>query len=101
MALNPESGIMKQDGRSVVSAVASSSVGNTIAWRWIQDNWDEIRAYFDTSVSSPIARMFESVTQAEDLAEVEAFAAANADNLGTAQRATESDIVDWLSMGNV
>ena len=118
MALNPDSGIRKQDGRSVVNAVASSSAGNAIAWTWIQDNWAEIRTYFDTSVSSPIARMFESVTKgfntATDLGELEAFAEANSDNLGTAQRATESaivttkanmhwmqsyfdDIVDWLS----
>lgn len=118
MALNPDSGIRKQDGRSVVNAVASSSAGNAIAWTWIQDNWAVIRTYFDTSVSSPIARMFESVTRgfntAKDLAELEAFAQVNSDNLGTAQRATESavvttkanlewmqnyfdDIVDWLS----
>jgi hypothetical protein len=106
MAMDESSGFRKSDGATIVNSVAGNSLGTALAWSWLQFEWAAIRTYYDNVVSSPVARMVTGVTEsfntAEELAELEQFAADNANNLGTAQRATEAAIVataaniDWM-----
>ena len=107
MTLNPASGLRKQDGGTVVRSVSSNPIGVPIAWSWLQTRWNEIIAYFDTSVSSPVGGMVTSVTRSfntqQELQELQQFYDDNLGNLGSAQRATESAIqtteanVQWMT----
>jgi len=58
-----EHGIRDGDSLQVVSSVASNSVGNPIAWQWMQDEWQGIHDNLDVAISSPVARMVEAVTK--------------------------------------
>ncbi|TRY78420.1 hypothetical protein TCAL_01678 [Tigriopus californicus] len=93
LSMDPDSGIRKQDGKSVVSSVANNAQGSAIAFRWLDSNWDAIRSYFDTAVSSPLADMVGVVARSfntqEELDGLKIFVQSHQNNLGTAQRATE------------
>ncbi len=88
--------IRKGDALTAVSSVSSNIVGADLAWNWLSSQWDEILAYYDTAVSSPVARMVESVTKGfntqEQLDDLISFRATNAGNLGTAERAVNSAV---------
>ena len=44
MVISEESPIRKQDGVYVVSAVASTPLGISLAWDWMQTHWDALVA---------------------------------------------------------
>ena len=93
MAMDPSSGVRKQDGASVVSRVAKNTVGRYVAWNWIRSNWSGISSYFDTAISSAVGSMVSSVAAdfntRLDLAELEQFYTLRKAQLGTAKRDVE------------
>ena len=42
MAIDPKSGIKKQDSNEVISGVAKNKVGRDLAWNWLRANWKAI-----------------------------------------------------------
>lgn len=106
MSLDPTSGIRKQDGTTVISAIASNDVGRYMTWNWLRNKWDEISVYFDTAISSSVGRIVSSVTKdfntPFELKELEDFYAEHKDELGTARRTTLNSIekvkanVQWM-----
>ena len=56
MVLAEDSPIRNQDAASVVNSVASNVVGRDLAWRWLNENWSEIVATFDTAISSSVGK---------------------------------------------
>jgi len=57
MSVDPNSGVRKQDGSSVISSIAGNSVGRYLVWNWIRSKWSVVSAYFDTAISSSVGKM--------------------------------------------
>lgn len=57
MAVDPLSGVRKQDGSSVISSIAGNSVGRYLVWNWIRTKWSVVSTYFDTAISSSVGKM--------------------------------------------
>ena len=87
MSLNEESGVKKQDGYRVISAVASNTLGRYIAWNWMRQNWLQLHEYFDSGLSTRFKRIISTVADdfntELDLVELEAFISENEDYLGS------------------
>jgi aminopeptidase N len=96
--VDEDSPVRKQDGIYVFNAVAASSWGNPVAWDWMRGNWAMLRAEQDNGNMPALPKMVESVAApfntAKRLSELEAFLAANAGNLGSADKAFETAIAN-------
>ena len=44
MSLTAESGVRKQDGYKVMGGVGRKTIGRTLTWDFVRDNWDAIKS---------------------------------------------------------
>lgn len=103
MSLTEESGVKKGDGYRVISAVAGGTLGRYVAWNWIRQNWQLLRTYFDSGLSTRFKIIISTVANDFntdfDLKELEEFIEENEGNLGSVE-ATATQMVE-LTRGNV
>jgi aminopeptidase N len=80
--------IRKQDGASVIQAVASKEVGNPFAWNFIRTNWDYLHKNYGQSMSFArvILAVSSSFSDEWKLYELESFMKAHEGQLGSATR---------------
>ncbi|CAB4066589.1 ANPEP [Lepeophtheirus salmonis] len=45
-AIDPKSGIRKQDGNGIISSIARKTIGRDLAFDFIRQNWDKIANYY-------------------------------------------------------
>lgn len=106
MTLDPNSGIRKQDGATVITGIANNNVGRYMTWNWLRNKWSEISRYFDTAISSAVGSTISACTKdfntPFELQELEAFYQEHMTELGTAKRSTTNAIesvkanVQWM-----
>ena len=44
MSLTADSGVRKQDGYKVMGGVGRKTIGRTLTWDFVRDNWDSIKS---------------------------------------------------------
>ncbi|XP_068239378.1 aminopeptidase N-like [Palaemon carinicauda] len=81
MAFTTDSGIRKQDTKRVFRAVASNPVGTSMAWNFIQENWNVIYDFFDKIVIDLIKASTKDFNNAQDLQQVHVFVEQHASQL--------------------
>lgn len=93
MSIDPNSGIRKQDGSSVITSIAGNRAGHFLVWNWLRSRWADVSEYFDTAISSSVGKMISSCAQdfntELELKELEDFYNDHLSELGTAKRDTE------------
>ena len=62
MSLDPDSGVRKQDGATVISSIAKNSVGRDLVWNWLRNSWKKISSYYDPQSSKTIGRIIKVVS---------------------------------------
>ena len=60
-SIDPDSGIRKQDGSTVISSVAKNSVGRDLTWNWLRDDWERISSYYNAKSSKTISRVIKTL----------------------------------------
>ncbi|XP_038223162.1 aminopeptidase N [Zerene cesonia] len=112
LSLRNDSGIRKQDTVRVFSAVASSSIGEPIAFNYVRDNWKRIKEYVGSvsTLNSILKLVTRRLNQAHEYDELKRFVDTHGKHLGRpAQQVLErteanvqwternyNTIVDWL-----
>ena len=83
--------------------VAGGTLGRYVAWNWIRQNWQLLRTYFDSGLSTRFKIIISTVANDFntdfDLKELEEFIEENEGNLGSVE-ATATQMVE-LTRGNV
>ncbi|XP_040569866.1 aminopeptidase N isoform X2 [Lepeophtheirus salmonis] len=51
-AIDPKSGIRKQDGNGIISSIARKTIGRDLAFDFIRQNWDKIANYYSRAAFS-------------------------------------------------
>jgi len=107
MSLDESSGIKRQDGTGVITAVARNTIGRYITWNWLRNNWNRIRELYDTGIISFTSRMIQGVAEdfntEADLRELELFISSHEGNLGTAEMACQQMVektrvnINWMT----
>ncbi|XP_069189122.1 aminopeptidase N-like [Procambarus clarkii] len=93
MAIDPNSGIRKQDSQLVLASVAYNDVGRPLAWTFLRDNWKKIFDYLGgkakPNIISASTKYFNTRQQ---LKEVMAFQGEHRGELKTATRKIDQTI---------
>ena len=61
MAVDPKSGIKKQDSNAVISGVAKNKVGRDLVWNWLRANWATIQRYFKAGIDSTLGDIISAI----------------------------------------
>ncbi|XP_071548249.1 aminopeptidase N-like isoform X2 [Panulirus ornatus] len=69
MAFTPSSGIRKQDAFRVFGAVARNEVGRSLAWTYLQDQWDNIFEFYGKAKSRVIKSAINNFNTVQQLKE--------------------------------
>lgn len=106
MSIDPLSGIRKQDGTTVITSVATNSIGRDLTWNWLRNDWDRISTYYNPNSSKTIRRIIKSIASDFNtplkLRELEDFYEEHKSDLGGAKRNILSSIqnvkanVNWM-----
>ena len=95
--IQSDSGIRKQDGATVITAISQNPLGRYLVWDWLRGNWAEISAYYDPSSIKTIASVIESVTNnfntVFELNQLQEFYDEHKDDLASAEKATKARIL--------
>ena len=107
MSIDPNSGIRKQDGSTVIKSVARNQIGRDIVWKWLRNDWNRISTYYNPKTSKTIARVIKTITSDFNtplkLNELKVFHQHFASELGSAKRNTLISIqnvkanVKWMN----
>ena len=62
MSIDPNSGIRKQDGSTVIKSVATNSIGRDLAWNWLRNDWERISSYYNPKSTKTISRVIKTLT---------------------------------------
>ena len=121
MAVDPKSGIKKQDSNAVISGVAKNKVGRDLVWNWLRANWATIQRYFKAGIDSTLGDIISAIAsdfnKEFELDELRKFYDEKLPQLGSGKRSTENaiqkteaniewmkkhydEIVDWLERTN-
>jgi len=104
-ATSDDSGIRKQDGPTVVRAVASQEIGNYVAFNFIREKWLDMRKYFGSGffgIAPVITAVANRLNTPFELLEIENFRTKFRDHLGSATRVAEQAVesvtanVKWM-----
>ncbi|GBP46445.1 Aminopeptidase N [Eumeta japonica] len=100
-SLRNDSGIRKQDSVRVFSAVASSAIGQPIAFSFVRANWDRIKQYVGSvsTLNSIIKVVTKRLNQPHEYEELKKFVTENCSELGRpAQQVLERTAanVQWM-----
>ncbi|ODN03435.1 Aminopeptidase N [Orchesella cincta] len=104
-ATSDDSGIRKQDGPTVVRAVASQEIGNYVAFNFIREKWLDMRKYFGSGffgIAPVITAVANRLNSPFELLEIETFRTKFRDHLGSATRVAEQAVesvtanVKWM-----
>ena len=106
MAIDPKSGIKKQDSNAVISGVAKNKVGRDLTWNWLRANWKSIYNYFksglDSSLGDIISACAKDFNKEFELNELQKFYEEKLSQLGSGKRSTESAVqkthanIEWM-----
>ena len=92
MSIDPDSGIRKQDGSTVIKSIARNQIGRDIVWNWLRNSWNSVSAYYNPKTSKTIARVMKTVTSDFNtplkLSELTSFYNTHNLELGNAKRNT-------------
>ena len=92
MSINPDSGIRKQDGSTVIRSVARNQIGRDMVWNWLRNDWNRVSHYYNPKTSKTISRVIKTITSNFNtplkLKELMSFYETHAFELGNAKRNT-------------
>jgi len=106
MCLTKDSGIRKADGRTVISRIATNSVGRDLAFNFVRENWDTVVSYYGSAsfaLSSLMKFVLKNRNTPFELDEIKKFQEKNEATLTTAQREVKQAIenaeanIAWMS----
>ncbi|XP_045446717.1 aminopeptidase N [Melitaea cinxia] len=84
LSLRNDSGIRKQDTVRVFSAVASSSIGEPIAFNFVRSNWQRLKEYVGSvsTLNSILKAVTRRLNQVHEYEELKRFISASCSDLG-------------------
>eukprot|EP00095_Tigriopus_kingsejongensis_P012300 maker-scaffold692_size110616-snap-gene-0.19 protein:Tk12300 transcript:maker-scaffold692_size110616-snap-gene-0.19-mRNA-1 annotation:"aminopeptidase n" len=106
MTLTPGSGIRVQDGRTVVSNVASNILGRDISFDFIRENWTKVLEFYAGSsfaISGLLKNVLKDRNSEFDLSEIIEFQKDNEGRLSSGERSVRQAIenarnnLEWMN----
>ena len=92
MSIDPNAGIRKQDGSTVISSVARNQIGRDIAWNWLRNEWNRVSAHYSVRRGKTIGRVIKAIASDFNtplkLKELTEFYNDHESELGSAKRNT-------------
>jgi len=96
MSLTADSGVRKQDGYKVMGGVGRKTIGRTLTWDFVRDNWDSIKSYYSGFAATFIGRTIKyttsSFTTKFELQQLKEFQESRKSELGSSTRDVEQAV---------